>query len=297
MENKTKKETARKTYINKVAYLFGNGINRSKLNKKDRYEWGNLLEDLNKQFANTQISNIRNKPFPMVYDEIVNYSLRNGNRSEGYLKSFIKSKIDQIQPNYRYNNLKKIKNREILTTNYDYLIENSLEDNWKRKPINKLEYYYSIYRYQQTSRTKVWHIHGEQADSRSLLLGFRHYINYASKVKARAELFINGLKNNTEHLNPSWVDLFFTHNINIVGLGMSYTEYPLWWLLAYRNQKIVSDPNLDINNRITFFTPSFEEKDNIDLIDILKAYSVKCNVIKVSENDYDGFYEKVLKFN
>ena len=78
---------------------------------------------------------------------------------------------------------------------------------------------------------------------------------------------------------------------------MSFTEYPLWWLLAYRNQKIISDPNLDINNKINFFIPSFEEKQNADLIDILKAYSVKCKVIKVVKNDYDGFYKKLLNSN
>ena len=296
MENKAKNINAIKTYVNKNAYLFGNGINRTVNTIEDRYKWENLLNDLNEWFANNRVSNIKDKPFPMVYDEIVNYSLRNGNSNESYVKSFIKSKIDKIRPNNRYSILERVRNSEILTTNYDYLIENALDYNWKRSPINRLEYYYSIYRYQQTSSSKVWHIHGEQADSRSLLLGFRHYINYASKVKSRAELFLNGLKNDTEHNNPSWVELFFTHNINIIGLGMSYTEYPLWWLLAYRNQKMISDPNIIINNKINFFIPSFSERKNSNLIDLLKAYSVNCKVIKVSDKDYDGFYEKVLRF-
>jgi hypothetical protein len=288
------KEKDLKTCLNRSAYLFGNGINRTSIPNEDRYKWSSLLEDLNDSFANNAVLNLITKPFPMVYDEIVNYSLRNANKSESYVKSFIKNTINKIEPNDRYKGLKKLNKIEILTTNYDYLIENAIEDNWRRGSINKLEYKYSIYRFQKTAKSKVWHIHGEQADSRSILLGFKHYMDYVSKVKQRAELYISGLKTNTEHNNPSWVELFFTHNINIIGLGMSFTEYPLWWLLAYRNQIILSNSNLDVNNNINFFIPSFKKVENADLIDMLQSYGVNCTVIDVLDNDYDNFYEKAL---
>lgn len=295
MENKTKKENAIKTFSGmKTAFLLGNGINRTPIIDDDRYEWGNLLRDLNTEFALGSIVNIRVKPFPMVYDEIVSYSLRHGTQNESNIKTFIKSKVDEIQTNIRYSSLVNIDGSEILTTNYDYLIEKSLINNWQRTPINKLEYYYSIYRFQKSSNSNIWHIHGEQGDSRSLMLGFRHYMNYSSKVKARAELFINGLTTSIEHNNPSWVDLFFTHNIKIIGLGMLFTEYPLWWLLAYRNQKILTDRNIDVNNTITLVIPSFSLEKNRDLIDILRAYSVEHIVIEVGDNDYDYFYNLAL---
>lgn len=288
-----KNKDAIKTCLSKDAFLLGNGINRVNDGRKDRYEWGNLLFDLNNWYADDSILNIRKKPFPMVYDEIVSYSLKRENKSESYIKTFIKDKIEKIESNDRYKNIHEIKQYEILTTNYDYLIEKAIDENWKRSPINKLEYLYSIYRFQNTSHSRVWHIHGEQADSRSLLLGFRHYMNYASKVKSRAELFIGGLKINTIHNNDSWVDLFFTHNIKIIGLGMLFTEYPIWWLLAYRNQIITSNPNIDINNKITFLLPSFlMDEENQNIIDMLKAYSVECIMIDVK--DFDSFYEKVL---
>jgi hypothetical protein len=295
LENTPKNENAKKTLKGmKTAYLLGNGINRMPRIDYDRYEWGNLLLDLNQEFALNSILNIREKPFPMVYDEIVSYSLRNGNQRERNIKTFIQDKIEIIQTNSRYDNLININGSEILTTNYDYLIEKSLNSNWQRNPINRLEYNYSIYRFQQSSNSNIWHIHGEQADSRSLMLGFKHYMDYSSKVKARAELFINGLRTNIEHNNPSWVDLFFTHNIKIIGLGMSFTEYPLWWLLAYRNQIILSNSNLDVNNNINFFIPSFKKVENADLIDMLQSYGVNCTVIDVLDNDYDNFYEKAL---
>lgn len=295
MENTPKNENAKKTLKGmKTAYLLGNGINRMPRIDDDRYEWGNLLLDLNQEFALNSILNIREKPFPMVYDEIVSYSLRNGNQRERNIKTFIQDKIEIIQTNSRYDNLININGSEILTTNYDYLIEKSLNSNWQRNPINRLEYNYSIYRFQQSSNSNIWHIHGEQADSRSLMLGFKHYMDYSSKVKARAELFINGLRTNIEHNNPSWVDLFFTHNIKIIGLGMLFTEYSLWWLLAFRNYKKMTDRNVEVNNTITLVMPSFSLEINRDLIDILKAYSVEYSVVEVDNNDYDSFYRIAL---
>lgn len=295
MENITKNKGAIKTAIGKTAYLFGNGINRTPDILDDRYAWENLLNDLNSQYANNSILNVSRKPFPMVYDEIVSYSLKNGNKSESYVKNFIKSNIDRIKTNNRYNNLIKINGAEILTTNYDYLIEKSLDNNWKKNPINKLEYSYSIYRFQKSANSNIWHIHGEQADSRSILLGFRHYINYSTRVKARAELFINGIKKNIVHNNPSWIDLFFTHDIKIIGLSMSFTEYHIWWLLAYRNLKINSDKFLDINNTISLVMPSFSREKNSDLIDMLKAYNVELEFVDVANNNYDAFYEIAIK--
>jgi hypothetical protein len=295
VERNVKKSNAIKTSTGKTAYLFGNGINRASDLNRDRYEWGNLLSDLNSQFANNKISNIRVKPFPMVYDEIVSYSVRNGKQNESFIKKFIQSKINNIQTNIRYNNLYKINGAEILTTNYDYLIEKSLGNDWRRSPINKLEYFHSIYRFQKSANSNIWHMHGEQGDSRSILLGFRHYINYSTKVKSRAELFFNGLKKDTTHNNSSWVDLFFTHDIKIIGLSMSFTEYHIWWLLAYRNLKINSDRYVDVNNTITLVIPSFSSDKNSDLIDMLKAYNVKLKIINVTDNDYDTFYDLAIK--
>ncbi len=41
--------------------------------------------------------------------------------------------------------------------------------------------------------------------------------------------------------------------------------------------------------------PSFSEEENSNLINLLKAYSVNCIVIKANDNDYDAFYEMALK--
>ena len=282
------------TRVNRKAHLFGNGINRMPTSG-DRYEWGNLLDRLNGEFADGEISEIREKPFPMVYDEIINHSLNNGISDEGEIKRFIRQEINQLQTNNRYNDFRNLKTEEILTTNYDYLIEKSLEENWKREPMSKNEKKYSIQRRQTSSEKNIWHIHGEEGDIRSILLGFRHYIDCSSAVKKRAHKAVNDLKTKHRPKEESWVDLFFTHDIDIIGLGMDFTEYPMWWLLAFRHYKNTIDKRLSINNKIRFVIPSFSIDEKKNLTDMLRAYNVELKAVKILQyGDYNRFYKKIL---
>ncbi len=296
MITKNKDKNAIKTSTGKTAYLFGNGINRVKDPSADRYEWSNLLQDLNKEFTGSKILHMDKKPFPMFYDEIVNFAVKKG-KGESLIKDTIQKKIELLKTNDRYNDFKNLKCDQILTTNYDYLIEKSLDLNWKKSPVTKHEKFYSLSRYQPTLQTKVWHIHGERADKRSILLGFRHYINYSAKVKERAELCIYGLKSKTKHNFESWVDLFFTHNIKIVGLSMLFTEYPLWWLLAYRHYKSNSDKKIIINNTITLIVPKTSIIEKMELVGMLNAYGIELKTVDVKKGDYETFYKKVLTNN
>ena len=52
------KDNPIRSRVNKKAHLFGNGINRMP-ELGDRYEWGNLLDLLNDEFANGKILKIR----------------------------------------------------------------------------------------------------------------------------------------------------------------------------------------------------------------------------------------------
>jgi len=277
---------------NKIAFLFGNGINRTNDSAKDKYEWSNLLEDLNRKFCNSEINNIKKKEFPFVYDEIVN---TNQFIEDKEVKEYIKNGLSKLEANSRYSDFKNLKCDEILTTNYDYLFERCLEENWVRpKFISTQEKLYSLNRFQNSANKRIWHIHGEQAMKTSILLGFRHYINYSAALKLRTQNKIAVMKGKSKELIDSWVDLFFTHNIYIVGQGLKFTEYPLWWLLAYRKYKIKNDKRLGIINEIKYVVPSFSLKSNSNLVETLKAYDVTLLPVNVDDKDYDGFYKAVL---
>lgn len=290
-------KTPIQTSLNKIAYLFGNGINRVTNDASDRYEWENFLEDLNDRFANKNIRNIQNKAFPLVFDEIVSCCKRIKNKSESEIRMFIQEKLQWLVPNPKHDYLPFLNFDEILTTNYDYLIEQNLQPGWERSHMTKTEYSYSIFRHQKVANKRVWHIHGEQADRRSILLGYRHYINYCSKVQKEFNNCVDRIVNNVQATKDSWINRFLTHNLYIVGLGMKNTEYPLWWLLAERMNKKNRDRRLNINNEIYYVIPEFSKDKSSDTVDHLQAYGVKILEIDVPYGDYYSFYEKVLRGN
>ena len=152
---------------------------------------------------------------------------------------------------------------------------------------------YSIYRHQQSQDKRVWHIHGEQAMKSSILLGFQHYVDYSSYVRDRANHFMKTAREKKFFdQKPSWVDFFFTHEVNIVGLGMKFSEYPLWWLLAYRNSRMQKGGPVNINNNINYIGLASSLRENPNLTDALESYGVK--VCPVDTDDYDLLYKLVL---
>jgi hypothetical protein len=299
MKNRQKRDNAVRTYTHKCALLIGNGLNRSSIDQSDIYNWERLLVDLSNEFSNGIIKNEKRiKPFPMFYDAIVNYAVKNRKGTEVDIKLAIQNKLGSLQTSNKYAFLKKVNFDEILTTNYDYLIEQYLDGKWIRGTVTKKERNYSLSRFQQSS-VRVWHIHGEQGDIRSMLLGFRLYINYAAQIRSRAAGFISKLEGRGSDDFPpydSWVDMFFTHNIHIIGLGMEFTEYTLWWLLAYRHFIKTSNSKLIVDNSITFHLPSFTIVEKPELIQMLEAYDINVNPVDIEKREgknYDLFYEKL----
>ena len=119
-----------------------------------------------------------------------------------------------------------------------------------------------------------------------------------------------------------WLDILFTHNVDIIGLGLDFSESHLWWLLNYRANMIrkVSD-NSDqdrsviIDNEIKFYYPEKEDDYTIKILekdafqklikkvnifkkskaiaDVLKSFKVIPEPIKC--NSYEDFYNKFIK--
>ena len=284
----------------KKIFLFGNGINYSDQNR-GRYGWKEILDSLNMKFAQNRIANIDKKPFPLVYDEIVNYSFKFTDNDEVKIKQHFQQDLKNLKPTSKYVHLRNLDYDEILTTNYDYNFEISLDPQWVRKRnFGHQEINYSCYRHQRLeSGCRIWHIHGEKDARTSILLGFRHYLNYSARVKrqARDELFyLNPAKKKRQRSDPtrlSWIKYFFTDHINIIGLGFTYTEYPLFWLLAYRHYQKESGRDYIIENTIRYIIPSFSIDKKKDILDTLISYGVEIRSIHVPKNDYDQFYKKI----
>ena len=90
----------------------------------------------------------------------------------------------------------------------------------------------------------------------------------------------------------SWLDYFLMSNLYIVGLGMDFSEFDLWWILNRRmreNQK---------SGKITYFKTIYDDNNivnalshlniNVQEIDVAEAYDITSFYIK--------FYKQVTEY-
>ncbi|MEK0338303.1 MAG: hypothetical protein QQN41_12800 [Nitrosopumilus sp.] len=159
----------------------------------------------------------------------------------------------------------------------------------------------------------------------SIMIGYEHYTSYLERIQENIKGKSGTQKLDNQSLmirlrngekSPFWTDLFFTHNLDIVGQGFDFSENHLWWLINFRAnamRKINAKHEVDINNRIRFFYPRIngaeqinikgtnnldkliEKKNNVQkskaIAEVLKAFKVEPKPIQC--DSYTDFYEKL----
>lgn len=283
-----------KSFSGKKALLIGNGINL--LDVDQSVSWRELLARLKQEggVGNIDLDNDF-KPFPLAFEEMLH--LKSGDESLAIkareLKQMISGMLkDQLKNRTGFNQyhlkIAQSKVDEILTTNYDYGIENSViadfdKDKsklagYKREIRHSLRRFYKL----EKENKRVWHIHGELEDCRninpeskyyheeSIMIGYEHYTQYLAKIqenftgkrgarKEEDQSLITRIKNGNAGLY--WFDFFFTHDVYILGLGFDFSENHLWWLINQRANFIKSNYTrvpISINNNITFLIPEID---------------------------------------
>ena len=128
---------------------------------------------------------------------------------------------------------------------------------------------YSIRRYRQywNQHEKIitWNIHGELEYTNSMMLGYDHYcgsikliddyLNGAyryNKRLLRVESMENKLQNNNSKI-LSWIDLFFSSDIHILGFGIGYEELDLWYVLMKRKELQITAGKDKVANKIIYY--------------------------------------------
>lgn len=288
------------------AMLLGNGIN----NLMPDFRWDVLLRKLDGKI------NLVEKPYTLAFEEIVLNKLARSNNSESYkeilkgIKDDIAEHCSKINPNRHHQKLRDLNISTYLTTNYDYAIEKTFDESFGITKINQetKDYKYSLYRcHKLNNKKEVWHIHGEidngyktdnvnQYASASIMIGHEHYGDYYRRIHQYLRPFSTDEKTKQKYSeNPSWVDLFFTHNLHIVGFSLDSSEFHLWWLLAYRAR--LKEYYKNRENKIVFYCASYDmvsakQKAKIDL---LKSFGVKIEDEKIkeaSDNKHAIYWDK-----
>ena len=149
----------------------------------------------------------------------------------------------------------------------------------------------------------MWHIHGELNRPNSILLGYEQYSGQLQQMRNYIALgtgdaykkqfppLIKQLKKGKVD-NNSWLDIFFTKDIHIIGLSLDFIELDLWWLLTFRARRVL-EKRFSITNKIVYYYPQSLEKKIQNKLEILRANEVKTEAYGNAHNI--EYYQDVLK--
>lgn len=282
----------------KNTVLFGNGINRLSTNA---VSWDGLLDEIKgeNRFSNGSLPNT------MVYERIFmgKHKASESQRiDELVIKSKIASSLAEQESNEVFKLLGDMNFEHYLTTNYDYAFEKALAITPDKLSSEEIFSLRRKRKYKSNIGTKyLWNIHGEIDSPKSIMLGLDHYCGSVSKidayVKGNYKYFVDGepipIMSMDKKLESgsfcytSWVDLFFSSNLHIIGLSLDYSETDLWWVLNKR-ARFAAD-NL-VKNNIFFYVDYIDEQKR----GLLESFDVNVVVTEVIDKDYEGMYRSAI---
>jgi hypothetical protein len=292
--------------------LLGNGIIRAQ-NKELMFPGSLSWEDLLNEFADqakVKISNIQNKPLPLVFEEIRLKSITQDDKG-GQLTYKLTNLLLQIPRNYLVDIYSSI-SKHMLTTNYDSTISSGRGYRGITKQLfpSINEKYHSLFRHEAYIGRNIWSIHGHIRNPRSILLGHTQYAKYMGQVKdylykgIRFSNFKNKFQSTLLAKNPdfkfdetgkifSWIDLYLRDHIHVVGFSMDFCENILWWLTI---EKMILKNKYPKNiGGITFYTVSIlKNKKSLKELNVMEALNeFGVEIIEIESETYAKGYEKI----
>lgn len=231
--------------------LLGNGLNRLSM----PLSWHELLKQLALELglAESIVVDDR-KPLSLHFEELcirlADYDKTRD--AESAVKKHI-AKLIGTFPVHRLHRELACLFQVILTTNYDFTVEDALAGTLRERPNVLPESRYSLFRRVNVGARSIWHIHGDADRPFSILLGYDHYAGYLQKIR---NYLTDGVPTDTRigHLRSplrsglhdfeqydihSWVDFFLRDHVHVVGFGFDFTEIDLWWLLVHKRRRRV----------------------------------------------------------
>lgn len=221
-------------------------------------------------------------------------------RHEKYIKTLNK---DNFSKNDCLETLLTMPFDAVLTTNYTYEWEDALHPGYpKLKEVQKRRYAYVIdgkrdgkyllHTFNRFGEDKpdLWHIHGELRRPSSLILSHDEYARLVHAILAYNKSIGNSYMKHREALRfQSWVDYLILGDVYILGLGLDFSEFDLWWLLGRRLREKTECGN------IVFFEP--EKAENLYKQRALRDSGVQvntCGTVFGESVNYDSFYKKAI---
>lgn len=278
--------------------LLGNGINRVAMQRG----WNEILQELALAFDGLDlVPGIESKPLSMFVEELCARSNLSFQKAEHAVKVEFARLLKQIQSVEAHERICSLFS-VIMTTNYDFTIEEVFAGPLHSPTFLAPESRYSLFRRHTAGTKDVWHVHGDVARPGSMVLGFDHYAGYLQKIRNYVTDSVEvkghphgrvgspvkgGNLDFTENRSVySWVDYFLRDHIHIVGLGLDFTEIDLWWLLLHKRRRRHQ------TGQVFYYHVSLDtEANETPVTSLLRSLNV--NVVPVVAGSYHDCYLKV----
>jgi hypothetical protein len=281
-------------------FIIGNGINRFNQRKSEGdVSWEGILLNIYNEFSSEKRSFIpEGVALPEFYDIID--LVKDGKVKTSLQKEFA-DKLDWEPKSHHINIVSKIRERnaQIITTNFDFVLQKTVNAEMFRHRINGLRLMSDFYpwdSYFSDSKKddpfnsfSIWHMHGQKNYERSIKLGLNQYMSMVVRSK---RYFPNISNNENENQYQTWLKLLFEKDLIIIGLGLNEQEIFLRWLLLQRAKYFKKRPELKksgfyINhsesNRQNIGKKFFMESVGIDYADFIGNY----------EGFYNNFWNEI----
>lgn len=285
--------------------LVGNGLNRG----CGADSWEKLLEEIEGE-----------QEAPLRSD--CPYPLRATLATNGQVAEWVKAHTDDLfgRSNHDLTQLLQallsLKFDDILTTNYSYEIEatahgnDSVDKAFLKKTCQNIEdgkrvdLKYLLHSCQIISfhghENRIWHIHGETRKPDSIILGHYHYSRMLHRMIAfsekRKDEYQRCQRKGTALTLKSRVDSFLLGDVYIIGFGMNFSEFDLWWLLERKNRERAN------HGKVFFYEPKSDEPNSkVELLKLFGVEVVHCGISNPTgtgdekNKQYQQFYRKATE--
>jgi|GEM_PF-1071703 len=296
--------------------LVGNSINRLSAAQS----WDELLQSLTRRADPGANRRRGDKPFTLFFEELRNrYVYRQKGQPEDFMWE-IGQTFSRLPASDLHRQIMALPFGNILTTNYDYALEKSVEPNADYfRPSDDFrarETKFSLFRRRTCGGKPIWHIHGEASVPTSIMLGHDHYTDHAAQVRRYfyqgavyrgTGSFRSGLQRDIGTFDQScdgrpysWVDLFVRDHVHIGGFSFDFSESLLWYLVSYRRRRRehllrAGYPLCPSEVTFYYFTDRETEPRHLAIVEVLESFDVRCVAIDRSKGGYAAGWETLLK--
>lgn len=279
------------------AIFVGNGVNLLTMNAKS---WQDVLRELSQLVGDPSLIDFMDYvPFTLFYEAICSKYFKRGEKSDIALKRHIAKLLSSMKHNPYHSEIVKLGFPHIITTNYDYCLENSILSSVPLvhddlRPENR----YSVFRRTKIDTSYVWHIHGEVDKPSSIMLGNEQYGGHFQKIRTylttqNTSPFISGRRDFEKEKIYSWVDVFLRDELHIVGFSFDYSEIDMWGLLSYK-ARLHREKKVNCGQTY-YYHWTHKPENNPDKAKIRLLESLGVNVIKLFDiKDYSKEYRNFI---